>query len=175
MKKKLLFVISAFVVLGLAIAVYAFNNTNGTATSAACCKGDSCPMKGKHAETKDSASMHADCVCKDGDTSCPMMKDGTMKDHQMKMDGMSADHSKMMDGKESCPMTKDGSMKDHQMKMNGMPADHSKMMDGKESCPMMKDGSMKDHAMHGDKDKTTGRGGCACCSKAKAKTDAPAV
>ena len=113
MKRKLIFVLSTFVVLGLAIAVLALNKTSGTSASAVCCKGDSCPMKGKHAEKTDASSGHENCACKDGDEACPMMKDGAMSGHQMKMDGMSADHQKMMDGKESCPMMKDGAMKGH--------------------------------------------------------------
>ncbi len=113
MKRKLIFVLSTFVVLGLAIAVLALNKTSGTSASAVCCKGDSCPMKGKHAEKTDASSGHENCACKDGDEACPMMKDGAMSGHQMKMNGMSADHQKMMDGKESCPMMKDGAMKGH--------------------------------------------------------------
>lgn len=176
MKKKLLFVVSTFVVLGLAIAVFAFNNTGVSTAPAACCKGDSCPMKGKHAETKDPSSMHENCACKDGKESCPMMKDGAMAGHQMKMDGTPADHQKMMDGKESCPMMKDGAMAGHQMKMDSLPADHQKMMDGKESCPMMKGGAMKDHKMNADAAKTSGgKDGCGCCSKKMDGKTAPAI
>lgn len=113
MKRKLIFVVSTFVVLGLAIAVLAFNQTSGTSASTFCCKGDSCPMKGKHADKTDATAMHENCACKDGDEACPMMKDGAMSGHKMKMDGMSADHQKMMDGKDSCPMMKDGAMKGH--------------------------------------------------------------
>ena len=63
MKRKLIFVLSTFVVLGLAIAVLALNKTSGTSASGVCCKGDSCPMKGKHAEKTDSSAMHENCAC----------------------------------------------------------------------------------------------------------------
>ncbi len=176
MKRKLIFVLSTFVVLGLAIAVLALNKTSGTSASAVCCKGDSCPMKGKHAEKTDASSGHENCACKDGKESCPMMKDGAIAGHQMKMDGTPADHQKMMDGKESCPMMKDGAMAGHQMKMDSMPADHQKMMDGKESCPMMKGGAMKDHKMNTDAAKASGgKDGCGCCSKRMEANTAPAI
>lgn len=176
MKRKLIFVLSTFVVLGLAIAVLALNKTSGTSASGVCCKGDSCPMKGKHAEKTDASAMHENCACKDGDEACPMMKDGAMSGHKMKMDGMSADHQKMMDGKDSCPMMKDGAMSGHQMKMEGMSADHQKMMDGKESCPMMKDGAMKGHPNGSDPaTPSSGKGGCGRCSKQKQAKTAPAI
>jgi len=81
MKSKILIALTAIFVLGLSIAVYAFNQTNNSAkTSASCCaKSDSCPMKGKNAEatgdqTKASCCDKDNCCCK-GD-SCPMKSSG---------------------------------------------------------------------------------------------------
>ncbi|MBK9438799.1 MAG: hypothetical protein IPN51_12625 [Chloracidobacterium sp.] len=166
MKKKILLFASAILVFGLAIAVYALNTSviEQTATQSCCGKGESCPMKGKHSASTDPASMHSNCDHKDGDAACPMMKDGAMADHAMKMEG-----------KESCPMMKDGAMKDHSMKTDGMSADHP-LMEGKESCPMMKDGAMKGHSMHGDAAKASGgKDGCPCCTKGMESKTTPAV
>ena len=131
MKKKILLFASAILVFGLAIAVYALNTSviEQTATQSCCGKGESCPMKGKHSASTDPASMHSNCDHKDGDAACPMMKDGAMKDHSTKTDGMSADHP-LMEGKESCPMMKDGAMKGHSMH-----GDAAKASGGKDGCP----------------------------------------
>lgn len=81
MKSKILIALTAIFVLGLSIAVYAFNQTNNSAkASASCCaKSDACPMKGKNAQatgdqTKASCCDKDNCCCK-GD-SCPMKSSG---------------------------------------------------------------------------------------------------
>lgn len=103
MKTRILLVISALLVFGLAVAVYSFNaNVSGKAGMSCCCKGaDSCPMMKDKTAGKDSASCCGmeDCCCK-GD-SCPMMKDKTNG-----KDGHSC-CAKDDAGAESCPMMKD--------------------------------------------------------------------
>lgn len=81
MKKKFLIALTAAFVLGLAMAVYAFNRpTDAGKTTASCCaKSDACPMKNKNAATAekqsaDSCCDKADCCCKGG--SCPMKARG---------------------------------------------------------------------------------------------------
>ena len=82
MKKKLLIVLTAVFVLGLAMAAYAFNQTNNPnkKASASCCsKSEVCPLKNKNEQTavnhsKTSCCDNADCCCK-GD-SCPMKAQG---------------------------------------------------------------------------------------------------
>lgn len=156
MKKKLILVISAMLVLGLAVVVFSYGTTNDvTATAAACCcHGDSCPMKTKDASGKEVAGTHENCdCCKDGADSCPMMK----KD---------ADGKAMkMDGEHSCPMmNKDASAT--------VPAAMKK--EGADSCPMMKGGAHKMDAGHEMKTNGTGHS-CSCCSHNKEKKDAPAI
>ena len=93
MKKKFLIALTAIFVLGLSIAVYAFNQTNNWAkTSDSCCaKSDACPMKGKNSQVTDAQTNASccdkdDCCCK-GD-SCPMKSQG----------------EKASAGGDSCPM-----------------------------------------------------------------------
>jgi len=82
MKKKILIALTAVFVLGLAMAAYAFNQTNNpnkTASASCCNKSDACPLKNKNAQTvenhlKASCCDNADCCCK-GD-SCPMKAQG---------------------------------------------------------------------------------------------------
>jgi len=84
MKSKFLIVLTAVFVLGLAMAVYAFNRTNDsgklTATASCCAKKDDCPMKNKGtqttAENNSTASCcdNDNCCCKSG--SCPMKASG---------------------------------------------------------------------------------------------------
>jgi len=81
MKKKFLIALTAVFVLGLAMAVYAFNQTNTFAkTSASCCaKSDNCPLKNKGAQTAENHSTASccdkeDCCCKSG--ACPMKSKG---------------------------------------------------------------------------------------------------
>lgn len=99
MKKRILLVISAMLLFGIGIAVFAYNTTGtDTAAAACCCKGDSCPMKKKDASatatTREKASCCDDCDCCKGD-SCPMKKAGAASHAEMKMEGH-----------ESCPMMK---------------------------------------------------------------------
>jgi hypothetical protein len=77
MKSKFLLALTAVFVLGLAMAVYAFNQPNASdKKSASCCsKTDSCPMKshntsGTHTKNV-SCCDRDDCCCKTGDA-CPL-------------------------------------------------------------------------------------------------------
>ena len=83
MKNKFLLALTAVFVLGLAMAVYAFNRTNNNpqASASCCAKSDSCPLKNKAAgqttaENDSTASCcgNADCCCKSG--ACPMRASG---------------------------------------------------------------------------------------------------
>lgn len=81
MKKKFLIALTAVFVLGLAMAVYAFNqpNNSGKTTASCCAKSDACPLKNKNAATAenqsaDSCCDKADCCCKSG--ACPMKAKG---------------------------------------------------------------------------------------------------
>lgn len=82
MKRKIFIALTAIFVLGLAMAVYAFNQTNTLAKAAAscCAKSDNCPLKNKNAaqtaenRSADSCCDKADCCCKNG--SCPMKSSG---------------------------------------------------------------------------------------------------
>ncbi len=92
MKKKILLAISAMFILALTVAVFAFNQSNGSSKTSA----DSCAMKGMNAQaadgqTKTSCCDKDDCCCK-GD-SCPMKKSG---------ENVSADCCSCCD--DSCPM-----------------------------------------------------------------------
>jgi len=79
MKKKLLITLTAVFVLGLAMAVYAFNKTNHSSETAAvscCAKSGACPMKNHTAQTAEnhlaaSCCDMDDCCCKTGDA-CPL-------------------------------------------------------------------------------------------------------
>jgi hypothetical protein len=91
MKNRILLAIAGALIFGLAVAAFAYTNTN-TATKAAveccCAKGaESCPMKGKDHADKDLSSCcdKDDCCCKTGAESCPM---------KSKDDGKSADKAK---------------------------------------------------------------------------------
>jgi len=164
MNKKIFLAISAMLVFGLAIVVYASSSTanltaDTTAASSCCCHGDSCPMKSKSADGKESASHCENCDCCHGDgESCPMMKAGA--------DGKAA---KMAHGKD-CPM------------MNKTDASSAMATDvkseGKTSCPMkMKDADGKPIKMDNADATAThmkqhmGKDGkscdCSCCNKAK--------
>ncbi len=65
MKSKILLVLTAVFVLGLAVAVYAFNKTSSSVkASASCCaKSDACPLKNKAAQT--TAENHSTASCCD--------------------------------------------------------------------------------------------------------------
>lgn len=73
MKKRVIMALTVLFALGLAMAVYALNQTHVSHKQAAdCCKkSDSCPMKNKEAKavTTDCCD-NDDCCCKGG--SCPM-------------------------------------------------------------------------------------------------------
>jgi hypothetical protein len=77
MKKKFLIALTAVFVLGLAMAVYAYkqtNNANKAVTASCCGKADSCPVK-NHNASKTNLSVSCcdreDCCCKTGDA-CPL-------------------------------------------------------------------------------------------------------
>jgi len=103
MKRKIFILMTAVMVFGLAIAVYAYNasTTGDNSAVSSCCKGDSCPMKMKSsAAAEDEKKSCCDC-CKDGSCSMKAHKEGAAHGagHEMK------------DG-ESCPMK----MGEHKMK-----------------------------------------------------------
>ena len=94
MKTRIFFVIAAVLVFGLGMASFGYKQTSNTIAKAAssCCKGDSCPMKGKASATA-VAAAHEDCdCCKDGVESCPMRK------------AAAAATAVKSDDAESCPM-----------------------------------------------------------------------
>ncbi len=82
MKSKFLIALTAIFVLGLAMAVYAFNRTNSyvNASASCCAKSDDCPMKSKTAAaTAENSSTGSccdndNCCCKGG--ACPMKASG---------------------------------------------------------------------------------------------------
>ena len=81
MKKRILLAISVLLVLGLAIAAFAYNQSSGSLFAKAacsCCTGDSCPMKKDSAAAGQTASCcdSDDCCCKKGGDSCPMKMHG---------------------------------------------------------------------------------------------------
>ncbi|MBK8466097.1 MAG: hypothetical protein IPL32_09720 [Chloracidobacterium sp.] len=175
MKKKIFLAISAILVFGLAIVVYSSSSatdltTDAIAASCCCSHGDSCPMKAKSSDGKETASHCDNCNCCHGDgESCPMMKAGA--------DGKLAKMSHTKD----CPMMNKGDT-------SSTAATAVVKEEGKTSCPMMnKDADGKSVKMdnadatgihmkhHMGKD---GKGcDCPCCNKAKdaVKQDAPAV
>ena len=76
MKTKIMLAITAIMVLGLAVVVFAFTRSSGTSapamtTMSCCCSGDSCPMKTKDGAGKEAASCCEKCDGCKGD-SCPM-------------------------------------------------------------------------------------------------------
>ncbi len=168
-------------VLGIGIAVYAFNVTGTDAAAAACCCcTESCPMKKGDKATASTASdktsvalpatadhkaegTHSCC----GD-SCPMKSKSA--------DGKTAD-GKAVAGHsccgDSCPM------KGKPAKHDGMNHD---MKAGDASCPMMKggktDGKTGAVMNHDANHKMTADGhscACPCCSKDKAEKKADAA
>ena len=126
MKKKILIVISAALVFGLAIVAFSYGtsgSTSATAASCCCCSGESCPMKTKDASGKETASCcGADC-CKGDGESCPMMK----KDASGKETASCCGGDCCKGGAESCPMMKKDA--------SGATADQKH---DPASCPMMK-------------------------------------
>jgi hypothetical protein len=162
MRSRILLIISAVLVFGLGIVVYAYNTPDiEPSVAACCCCTDSCPMnKGdKAAAAKTAASAdhkagsgHSCC----GD-SCPMKKGEKSADGKAHGDSCCGD---------SCPMK--GKAAGHE----GMK--HDAGADGR-SCPMMEKG--KDGmAAHAAGDKMAGDSCCcACCNKEKAEKKADAA
>jgi len=91
MKKRILLAFSAILILGLTIAVFAYNKTNSTnqATMDCCKKSDSCPMKSKNADVADKQNVSCcdkdDCCCKGGGDSCPMKQKQTAQTTDMQI------------------------------------------------------------------------------------------
>ena len=87
MNNKILLAIATILVLGLAVAGFAYKRTTGSTIAAAvsCCDKDSCPMKAN--------GEKADCDCCTGD-SCPMKNGDKMAAHTT------------ADMPDSCPMMK---------------------------------------------------------------------
>lgn len=100
MKKRILAIFVIAAVLGLAIAAFAYNQTNVGITAAASCCKDSCPMKNKdghHAEHgKDHAKGEGHDCCGD---SCPMKAKGGENVN-------AGGHGCCCCGGDSCPMKK---------------------------------------------------------------------
>ncbi len=93
MRLRFIVALTALLVFGLSMVAVAYTTTRtSSASSASCCKGDSCPMKSKNASTGEKASCCDDCDGCSGD-SCPMKSKGEAHATAMKM----------ADG-ESCPM-----------------------------------------------------------------------
>ncbi len=174
MRSRILLVISAMLVLGIGIAVYAFNVTGtDAATAACCCCTESCPMKKgdkaaastAEAATADQKADATHSCCGD---SCPMKSKSA--------DGKTAD-GKAVAGHsccgDSCPMKGKAAKHDgtgHDMKADG------------HSCPMMKggktDGKTGAVMNHDTNHKMTADGhscACPCCSKEKAEKKADAA
>lgn len=172
MKKKIFLVMSAVLVFGLAIAVYAFNTAGSvdasTKAACCCCKGDTCPMKDKNAAATDKTAAHDGCdCCQGGADACPMKKGDTAAGDIKTEGGMKPD-MKMANG-EMCPMMKG----DANHKMDGEMNPDMKMANG-EMCPMMKGDA--NHKMEGGmKMEMKADGSCACCKHAKEKKAAPAI
>lgn len=103
MKRTLVLVIAAIMVVGLAIAAVAYTRTTVDTTTAACCccSGDSCPMKGKDAAHKNAAHTDKASCC-----------DGAHKGgHHMGMMNKDAKKGDHHEGAASCPMMKKGDSK----------------------------------------------------------------
>lgn len=176
MRSKVLVIITAVLLFGVSLAVYAYNSTSTIEAAAAaccCCSGDSCPMKSKDGKAMAGHDMKAGeghSCCGD---SCPMKAAGgdasAAKAHSCCGDscpmkakgekGMAGHDMKMVDG-ESCPMMKDG--KGHEMHKGEMPK-----ADGKSK--EMHKGEMHEGMKH-DADGKTGCA-CACCAHGKEKKE----
>lgn len=80
MKNRILVALTAVFVLGLAVAVYAFNRTASNDSHSAMSNMENCPMKDKSVQTvtatteNHSCCDNADCCCKTG--ACPMKAKG---------------------------------------------------------------------------------------------------
>lgn len=92
--KKLTFVFTIMLVLGLVIGAFALSSSSAVVTKADCCCKDSCPLKSKDSAGKE----HASCDCSCCGDSCPMKsKDKTASSN-------TGDKKDCCEGKESCPM-----------------------------------------------------------------------
>ncbi len=126
--KKLTFVFTIMLVLGLVIGAFALSGSSAVVTKADCCCKDSCPLKNKETKSTDKSAetdKHSCCCdggacCKDG--ACPMKSKGSAgasdKEHasgdcsccgdscplKSKDKTASADKKDCCEGKESCPM-----------------------------------------------------------------------
>ena len=81
MRKRILAVISVFLLLGMAIAAAAYQRTPArteASMACCCCTGDSCPMKANGEAAGEATACCGDkCCCKAGNAdSCPMKKTG---------------------------------------------------------------------------------------------------
>lgn len=81
MKTKVILLIAAFIVMGLALVTFGLNNGGVSFSTAAscCCHGDSCPMKKKDPAGKETKSCCDNCSCCKGESgaeSCPMKNKG---------------------------------------------------------------------------------------------------
>lgn len=117
--KKLTFIFSALLILGLVIGAYALSTRSVAKTD--CCAKDSCPMKSKDKNASDGkTSGCCDCsCCKDGE--CPMK---------------SKDSAKTENATGCCPCCGDSCpMKS---KENSPSAEKKDCCKDKESCPMKK-------------------------------------
>ncbi|HEV7643045.1 MAG TPA: hypothetical protein VGO50_03810 [Pyrinomonadaceae bacterium] len=123
--KKLTFLFTALLVLGLVIGAFALSGSSAVVTKADCCCKDSCPMKSKDksADTdKHSCCCDGGSCCKDG--ACPMKgKDASGSEHASGECSCCGD---------SCPMKS----KDKTASSNK--GDKKDCCEGKESCPMKK-------------------------------------
>ena len=96
--------------------------------------------------SQSTANKKADSCCSCCGDSCPMMKDGAMKNH-----ATSADKHDCYCCGDSCSMKKDGAMKNHATASDKHECCCS------DSCSMTKKGAMKNHAATSDKHE------CCCC------------
>lgn len=81
MKRKIVLLIAAFIVMGLALVTFGLNSGGSLFSTIAscCCHGDSCPMKKKDSPGKEVKSCCDDCSCCKGEKgaeSCPMKNKG---------------------------------------------------------------------------------------------------
>ena len=161
MRNKIILLVGAILVFGLAFAAYAINTTvTADAAKTCCCSGDSCPMKNKDAAGKQTAST-SDQGCSCCGDSCPM-KNKDASGAQVKCDCCG----------DSCPMIT-GQADDKGTKADSGRHAGVVMAEGK-SCPMMKaEGGHKMEA--GMKHEMSADGTMSCCKKAKTTAANPAL
>lgn len=162
MRSKVLVILSAVLLFGLSIAVYAYSS--GAATEAAatscCCKGDSCPMKtgdSKAAKSEAKTEGAGSCCCA-GD-SCAMKSSG-----EKSAEGASS--CCCSGGGDSCPMK---SVKTADHAAHGEMKHDAKSADAASCCKVgagKKAEDKTDHALHAKSADGKAAHSC-CCSKAK--------